>query len=788
MLTKRVEKLKNESLDAVPHIWIGRGEIVTEAYKKYEGTVSIPVLRAMVFRDIMDKKPICINTGELIVGEKGIAPGGAPTYPELCCHTKEDFDVMNSRKKISFKVEAESYRIHEDIIRPYWEKRSIRHKIFENMTVEWKEAYEAGIFTEFMEQRAPGHTVADRKIFEKGFNTFKEEIQTSIESLDFMNDKEAYNKREQLKAMAISCDAIINFANRHGDKAMALSEMERDPLRKTELEEIAAVCYRVPANAPTNFREALQAYWFVHLGVTTELNTWDAFNPGRLDQHLDYFYQKGIESGTLDEAEAYELLNLFWIKFNNQPAPPKVGFTLLESATYTDFANINSGGLKADGTDAVNAVSYLVLKCIDEMRLLQPSSNIQLSRKSPDEFLKTALRIIRKGAGQPSIFNADAVIQEMLNMDKSIEDARDGGTSGCVETGAFGKEAYILQGYFNLAKILELVLHNGYDKYTGKQIGLKTGKPSQFKSFDDIMVAFDKQLNHFVDIKIKGSNVIAKLYAETMPAPFLSVVIDDCIKSGKDYNAGGARYNTSYIQGVGTGTLSDSLSAIKDHVFDTSRFTLESLVEALDKNFDGELYMQKLLLNRTRKYGNDDDYVDDLMRSMFDMFYNAVNGRPNATGGSYRINMLPTTCHVYFGSVIGATPNGRLAGQPLSEGISPSQGADRNGPTAVLKSAAKMDHLKTGGTLLNQKFAPEMMADEKGIQDLSSLVRAYFEMDAHHIQFNVVEAATLIAAQKDPEKYSDLIVRVAGYSDYFNNLEEDLQNEIIGRTKHCAFE
>lgn len=786
MLTKRVEKLRTESLSAQPHIWIGRGKIVTETYIKYAGTVSVPVLRALTFRDIMEKKPICINDGELIVGEKGTAPGGAPTYPELCCHTKEDFDVMNSRKKISFKVNEESYEVHEKLIKPYWEKRSIRYKIFENMTPKWKEAYEAGIFTEFMEQRAPGHTVADRKIFEKGFNTFKEEIKKSIESLDFINDKEAYNKREQLKAMEITCDAIINFANRHGDQAIALSKIEKDPRRKAELKEIARVCYKVPAQAPTSFREALQAYWFIHLGVTTELNTWDAFNPGRLDQHLNHFYQEGIKSGTLAENEAYELLNLFWIKFNNQPAPPKVGFTLLESSTYTDFANINSGGLKTDGTDGVNEVSYLILRCIDEMRLLQPSSNIQLSKKNPDEFLKTALRIIRKGAGQPSIFNADAVIQEMLNMGKNIEDAREGGTSGCVETGAFGKEAYILQGYFNLAKILDLVLHNGFDKHTMKQIGLKTGNPNEFKSFSEVMEAFEIQLNYFINIKIEGSNIIGKLYAETMPAPFLSVVIDDCIANGKDYNAGGARYNTAYIQGVGTGTLSDSFSAIKDHVFDTGKYTLETLVQAMDKNFGDEVYMQKFLLNRTRKYGNDDDYADDLMNDMFKMFYNAVNGRLNSVGGTYRINMLPTTCHVYFGSVIGATPNGRLAGQPLSEGISPSQGADRNGPTAVLKSAGKMDHLKTGGTLLNQKFAPEMMKDEKGIDNLSSLVRGYFQMDAHHIQFNVVDAETLIAAQKEPDKYSDLIVRVAGYSDYFNNLGEDLQNEIIGRTKHCS--
>jgi formate C-acetyltransferase len=787
MLSERVKQLRTQSLEAVPHIWIGRGKIVTEAYKKYEGKVSAPVLRALTFKEIVENKPICINDGELIVGEKGDAPGGAPTFPELCCHTLDDFDVMNKRDKISFKVDDETYKIHENEIMPFWEERSIRHKILEHMTPEWKAAYEAGVFTEFMEQRAPGHTVADKKVFTKGMNDFKKEMQDVLDNLDFVNDLDAYDKKEQLKGMMIAADAIVRFAERHAEQAEEMAKDEKDPNRKKELLKIAEVCRYVPANAPRNFHEALQAYWFVHLGVTTELNTWDAFCPGRLDQHLNPFYQKGVEEGSLTKEEAYELLQCFWVKFNNQPAPPKVGFTLLESATYTDFANINSGGLTADGKDAVNEVSYMVLDVIEEMRLLQPSSNIQLSKKNPDAFLKRAIKIVKTGFGQPSIFNADAVVEEMVRMGKTLEDAREGGTSGCVETGAFGKEAYILQGYFNLVKILDLALHDGYDNYTKKQLGLKTGKASSFKSFDELMEAFQKQLEHFINIKIHGSNVIAKLYAETIPAPFISIVIDDCIKEAKDYNRGGARYNSSYIQGVGTGTISDSLSAIKDHVFENKRMSMEELMTAIDSNFEGHEDVEKLLINKTRKYGNDDDYPDTLMQDVFNRFYESVNGRPNAIGGQYRINMLPTTCHVYFGAVIGATANGRKATRPLSEGISPTQGADIKGPTAVVKSAAKMDHLKTGGTLLNQKFTPSLLADQKGIDNLSHLVRSYFILDGHHIQFNVVDADTLRKAQENPDEYNDLIVRVAGYSDYFNNLSKDLQDEVINRTEHKAF-
>ncbi len=518
--------------------------------------------------------------------------------------------------------------------------------------------------------------------------------------------------------------------------------------------------------------------------MITELNTWDAFNPGRLDQHLYPFYKKGLAEGTLTVEQARELLQCFWVKFNNQPAPPKVGVTAEESGTYTDFANINCGGLRADGADGVNDVSYLMLEVIDEMRLLQPSTNIQLSKRSPERFLKAACRIIRQGWGQPSIFNSDTIVEELLRQGKAIEDARNGGISGCVETGAFGKESYILTGYFNLVKILEIALHNGVDPRTGRRIGPETGNPAGFTSFDQLFEAFRQQLRYFIDIKIGGNNVIERAYATYMPSPFLSIVIDDCIKKGKDYNDGGARYNTTYIQGVGLGSVTDSLAAMKYHVFDQKNLSAGELLRVLDDNFSGHEKVRQLLLNRTPKYGNDDDYADSIMTGVFDVYYEAVNGRINTKGGVYRINLLPTTCHVYFGSVVGAMPDGRPAWEPLSEGISPVQGADRHGPTAVIKSASKMDHARTGGTLLNQKFTPQVLEGEEGIEKLANLVRSYFKLDGHHIQFNVVSAATLREAQAEPEKYRDLIVRVAGYSDYFCDLGKALQAEIITRTEH----
>ena len=782
-MNERIKTLRQQSVEAVPHIYIERAKLITDAYKMYEGTVSVPEMRALAFKHFMENRSLCINDHELIVGEKGDSPQAAPTFPELCCHTLEDMNVMDSRDIIFFKVNDNDRKIQEEEIIPYWEKRSLRNKMLNNLGEEWKKCYGAGIFTEFMEQRGPGHTVGGDVFYRKGFLDLKAEAQAHLDALDFINDKDALRKKQELEAMKICCDAIIIYAKRYAKYAKELAEKESDPVRKAELFQIAENCSVVPAHAPQTYYQALQMYWFVHIGVTTELNPWDAFSPGRLDQHLYPFYKNDTASGVLDDAKALELLECLWVKFNNQPAPPKVGITLKESSTYTDFANINTGGIAPDGSDGVNEVSYLILDCMDEMRLLQPSSNVQISRKTPHKFLKRACEISRKGWGQPAFYNTEAIVQELLNAGKSLEDARKGGTSGCVETGAFGNEAYILTGYLNLPKIVELTLYNGYDKVSNQQLGPKTGDAREFKTYGEFFEAYKKQVEYFVNIKIEGNNIIEKIYAEYMPVPFLSLVTNGCIASGKDYNGGGAKYNTNYIQGVGIGTITDSLAAIKYNVFDNKKFSIEELQKALDANFEGYEDIHHLVTSKTPKYGNDDDYADDIMRSVFDLYRGMVVGRPNIKGGKYGINMLPTTCHVYFGEVMMASPNGRKAHLPVSEGISPDKGADVHGPTAVIKSCSKMDHLATGGTLLNQKFTPSVVEGDLGLEHMANLVRAYFNMDGHHIQFNVIDREVLIDAQKHPENYKDLIVRVAGYSDHFHNLSKALQDEIIGRTE-----
>lgn len=785
-MTPRVQRLRRQSLDTRPALSAERAELVTDGVQQ-AGAVAPPIQRAMVFRHLMETKSIYIGDGELIVGERGPAPKAAPTFPELCCHSLEDLTVLDTRERISFSVSAEARRIYDERVIPFWRGRSIRDAIFREVPDDWTAAYSAGVFTEFMEQRAPGHTVLGDVIYRKGVLDLIADVDRAMAALDGERDPRAYDKSLELRAMRISAESIIRYAARHAESARALAAAERDAARRSELEEIAAVCDRVPAHAPATFREALQAYWFVHLGVVTELNTWDSFCPGRLDQHLLPFYERDLAEGRLTRDQAVELLECFWIKFNNQPAPPKVGVTAAESGTYTDFCNINVGGLTAEGADGVNEVSYLLLDVIDDMHLLQPSSNIQVSAKSPDRFLKRACAIIREGWGQPSVFNADMVVEELLRQGKRIEDARMGGTSGCVETGAFGKEAYILTGYFNLPKVLEIALNNGVDSATGATIGATSGDAAAFTSFDQVWDAFTTQLRHFVDIKIRGNRIIERLYATWMPAPFLSLLIDDCIARGTDYHAGGARYNTAYIMPVGIGTITDSLSGIRHHVFDKGDVQMPALVRALGRDFQDDEVMRQRLWSKTPRYGNDHADADALMRRVFDVIHDIVDGRPNTRGGEHHVNYLSTTCHVYFGSKVGATPDGRHAWQPVSDGISPVQGTDTQGPTAVLKSAARMDHARTGGTLLNLKFTPSLLADARALDRLAALVRGYFSLAGHHLQFNVITADTLRKAQANPEQHRDLIVRVAGYSDYFCDLTTPLQDEIIARTEHGSF-
>jgi len=783
-MNTRIQRLRKQSVETPESLSIERALITTRFYKENYGKYSEPVMRALNFLEICKHKTIYIGDGELIVGERGPFPKSVPTFPELTCHSVEDFHVLNTREQQRYTISQEDIDTYEREVIPYWRGRTMRERIFNHVPEEWKRAYEAGVFTEFMEQRAPGHTALDGKIYRMGMLDFKEQIKEQIQQLDFLNDPEATGKLEELKAMDISCDTAIVFAERHADLAEEMVAKESNPQRKKELKKIAEVCRWVPAHAPRNTWEAIQMYWFVHLGTITELNGWDAMNPGHFDQHLTPFYERELKEGTLTQEEAKELISCFWIKVNNHPAPPKVGITARESGTFNDFTNINIGGVKSDGTDGVSEISYIMLEVIEELHILQPGNSVHISTVTPDEFVKASVKLIRQGHGYPSVFNSDIYIQEMLNQGKTLQDAREGGCSGCIEVGAFGKEAYLLTGYLNIPKILEITLNNGIDPLTGKVAGIETGDPRNFQTYEELYRAFLKQLNFVVDQKIRVSNYIDQMFAKYAPAPFLSVVIEDCIVKGKDYYNGGPRYNTNYIQCTGLGTVTDSLSVLKKHVFEEKTFTMETLLAAIAKNYQGEEALRQRILNRTPFFGNDDEYADSIALRVYNDLLTAIDGKPNTKGESFHLNMLSTTCHVYFGLVLGATPNGRFSGKSISDGTSPSHGCDTHGPTNVIRSLGKLDQTKSGGTLLNLRFVPSLLKREKDMEKLGHLIRSYFSLGGHHIQFNVVDTATLLAAQACPEDYRDLLVRMAGYSDYFNDMNADLQQEIIDRTEN----
>ena len=778
-MNERIRRLRQQCFDTPTTLSIERALIETEFYKKNYGTMPIAVLRAKNFYEICKKKTIYIGDDELIVAERGPVPKAVPTFPELTCHSVEDLHTLNSR-------ELQRIDTYEREVIPYWKGKTQRERIFNHVSKEWEEAYHAGVFTEFMEQRAAGHTAMDGKMYHIGLLDLKARIEKKIAELDYIYDPEATDKQQELEAMAISCDAAILFAERHAELAEKMAAKETNPQRKAELEKIADVCHWVPAHAPRDLWEAIQMYWFVHLGTVTELNGWDSMNPGHIDQHLYPFYKKGIEEGTLTRDKAKELISCLWIKFNNQPAPPKVGVTALESGTYNDFTNINIGGVDRNGNSAANDISYIILEIQEELHELQPGLSIHIAENTPDDFLMAGLKVIRQGHGYPSVFNPDTYVKEMTRAGKTLEDAREGGCSGCIEVGAFGKEAYLLTGYLNTPKILEITLNNGYDPIAKKQLGLKTGDPRTFTSFQQLYDAWHQQMVYFVNLKLSVNNYIERMFSLYAPATFLSLYIDDCIEKGKDYYSGGARYNTTYIQCTGLGTITDCFTTIKKHVFEDHRYTMDQILAACDKNFEGEEQMRQYIRNHTPFFGNDDEYADSIAVKVYNDLVDAIEGRPNTRGGQTHLNMLSTTCHNYFGSVCGATPNGRFAHFAISDGTSPAHGSDSHGPTAVIKSLGKLDQTKSGGTLLNVRFTPALFKRDEDIKKCASLVRTYFKFGGHHIQFNIVDTETLRDAQKHPDQYKDLLVRVAGYSDYFNDMTEQLQNEIIARTENNA--
>jgi formate C-acetyltransferase len=728
---------------------------------------------------------VLIRAGELIVGCKTPGILGSPLYPEIACDwIEEELDTMAGRDYAPFYVSEETKDLLRSQVFDYWRGRQVYNRIIDVLPEEVVQATDEGLFFHYYLNRAIGHITVDyERVITKGFLGLKAEIEAELEKVDF-GAAGGLKKYYLLQAMSSGCDAAICFAERYADEAERLAAKEEDPRRRAELEEIAAICRRVPAHPATSFREALQSFWFVHLMLNLETNSY-AIGPGRFDQYLYPYYRADVGADRLTPDEARELLACLWIKFNELTVV-KEGGTAKASTTYNDFQNVNLAGQTVDGRDATNELSYLCLDVAGALQLPQPQISVLISEKTPDLFLRRACAVISLGFGMPSVFNEDEKTAALLHKGKSLEDARLGGINGCVELVVQGKDMMASSGYFNLPKCLELAMNNGVNPLTGSQLGPKTGDPSTFATFDQLMEAFRQQVEAGVGLKVVYDGIARQTYAEFCPVPFTSLFVSDCMEKGLDFNEGGAKYNLPLMCGVGTGTMADSLAALKKVVYEEQVVTLPELVEAMSHDFEGHERLRQLVLHRVPKWGNGDDYVDSLAHQVVDLFTDELEKHRNEQGVRYSANMIPTTTHIWFGDLTGATPDGRLAHEPQSEGVSPVQGMDKKGPTAVVLSMSRLDHERCSGTLLNMKFHPSALTSEDDQAKFADLIRTYFKLGGHHMQFNVLSAETLRAAQQRPEEYQHVIVRVAGYSDYFVRLSKDTQDEIISRTEHGA--
>jgi trans-4-hydroxy-L-proline dehydratase len=780
--TARVRAGVARNLAAVPELFADRAVAVTRSDRDTEGQ-PLAIRRAKMLARILDEHPIVVQDGEVIVGTKTRKPRGSPVFPEINCGWVErDLDTLASRSNTPFFVSEATKRVLRDEVFPHWKGRQVADRLMEAVPPALWRADDRGVLYHYFRSRTIGHINAGyAKVLARGFDGIAGDARRVLATLaaDSPADVE---RRKFLESVVLACDAAAAFGRRHAAVLRDLADREPDPARRRELLTMASVCDRVPAAPARTFHEALQAMWFTHLVLNLETDG-HAFGPGRFDQYLYPYYRRSIDSGDLTQDQAQELLDLLWVKFDEITLAKDSG-EAQTSSSYPEFQNLNIGGLARDGRDATNELSFMCLTSLDHTRLPQPGLSAQVSSRTSSRFLLRCCELLRLGLGMPAMFNADVLVLGMVNRGKTLEDARASSLNGCVACFCDGRDRMASSGYFNLAKCLELALNDGRDRLTGERLGPATGDPRGFEAFDEVVEAFRAQVAHFVDEKVRYDGIVRTAYATHCPVPFTSAVIDDCIERALDWHAGGARYNVSTISGVAVGTVADALSGIRTHVFERRTTTMRNLVEALDRNWEGHEALREALVNKTPHYGNDDDTADDLAALTQRIFCDEVEARRDVQGARYWVDLLPTTAHVALGEVTGATPDGRRAGTPLSEGVSAVQGHDRRGPTAAAASVAKLDHARTNGTLLNMRIDPGCVETPDGLRRLAALIRGYFDRGGHHVQFNLVDRELLRDAMVHPEQHRDLMVRVAGYSDYFVLLSPEIQREILSRTEH----
>ncbi len=783
-ITPLVKKLRDDLLLVKRELCIERALLVTQSYQQTEGEPII-IRRAKGLAKVLDNMTVNIYEGELIVGNQASNRRYGILFPDMAWKWIDgEIDTFATRAEY-FLVSNEKKKNIRKIL-PYWRGKSVQDHIYGQLTNELKATIQAYVFDVGLHlSKGAGHFLLDyEKLLKSGFNGINAEVESKIDELNLAADPAAIHKYNFLVAVKIVCSAAIRFAQRYAVLARDLAAKEGNARRRQELTEIAKICERVPAKPARNFREALQSFWFVQLIPHID-NDGTAISPGRFDQYMYPFYKNDLEAECITPAQAQELVDCLWIKFNEivQIWPEE------DTKSFGGFPisqNLIVGGLNEEGEDVTNHLSFMCLEATRRLRLPQPALSARLHLNSPYGFIKRVVETIKVGTGMPAVYNDEVIISAMQNRGITLKDARNYAIVGCVEPHAVGKVCtWANAAYFNLGKCLELGLNDGVCRLTGKQIGPKTGKLKDFKTFDEVQQAVENQICYWVDKMIATFNVIEQVHRQYAPLPFKSSLTDDCIARGQDVLNGGAIYNFIGVQGVGIANIANGLAAVKKFAFQERKVNLKELQEVLDSNFEDKESLRQLLVNRVPKYGNDDDYVDKLAKRVGQVYCHAVEQYKNSRGGFYHPGLYPNAANVPLGAKVGATPDGRKSGNPLAEGISPSQGTDKKGPTAVFKSAAKIDHfLASNGTLLNMKFNPILLQDERGLEKFSSLIRGYFQLKAQHVQFNIIDATTLHNAQKHPEKYTSLVVRVAGYSAFFNDLNKEIQDDIISRTEH----
>ncbi|NFN18299.1 glycyl radical protein [Clostridium botulinum] len=789
--TKRVEKLKEEIFSATPYIEADRAIILTESFKETENEPII-IRKAKSLEKILNEIPIVIRDNELIVGSLTKNPRSCQVFPEFSNQwLVDEFDKFEKRTSDLFKIPEEIKSKLKEVFK-YWQGKTVSELATSYMTNETKDAMNTKVFTVANYHfNGLGHISVDYpKVLEKGFLGIIKETENAIINADKSNP-EYVKKKVFWDSIIISCKAAIKYANRYSELAKKLAGETLDINRKNELLKIAEICSKVPANPAETFYEACQSFWFVQAIISLESNG-HAISPARFDQYMYPYYKNDIDNKFATKEVNTEILHCLWVKFNDLTKVRDETTTKAFSG-YSMFQNLIVGGQTPDGKDATNELSYMCLEATGSLKLPQPSLCVRIWSKTPDEFLIRTCELTRLGTGLPAFYNDEVVIPTLINQGLTIEDARDYAIVGCVEPQKPGKtDGWYDAAFFNLAKILELSMNNG--RLNGKQVGPETGEFTSFKNIDDFINAYKKQIEYFVFHMVAADNCVDIAHAERAPLPFLSSMLDDCIGTGKSIQEGGGHYRFSGPLGVGIANVGDSFMAIKKLIFDENKITLLKLKAAVDSNFgeneDDPIKkaeyedIKQLILNRVPKFGNDIDEVDEFTRDGALIYCKEVLKYTNQRGGKFIPGLYPVSNNVYLGSLVGATPDGRNAFKPLADGVSPTRGADVNGPTAAANSVSKLEHFAApSGTLFNQKFNPNSLQGDNGLKNLGSLIRSYFDRKGMHIQFNVIDKKVLLEAQKHPEQYRDLIVRVAGYSAQFICLDKGVQDDIIKRTE-----